>query len=173
MHILQHIFRGSHVLCNSFITIDPGESLIRDGDVTITLSTFIDDSSHIVIIWLYLQSSLDAERFLARRNLFVAQKGVTETIASKFRLSTKLVYYDSRYLEDPTDFFAKNIRVKSCIYDTVRRQCMEGLADQIIIPLNPPLRRNKLNTYCPAWSLHLKKSSRKQIFPTCQNIAGM
>ena len=172
IYILLQLCLVAQILCDSFIKIDPQGSALTDNNVRITVSMSFADSSCILIFLLYLQSSFGADRLISKRNLTIDQKSINRTVIENFEISKRYSYHDKRQLENPTDYYAKHIKVKACIYSKLQQWCIKELSDEIVLSLNSPWRRKDLHIPCPAWFVQLKLFSTKQEIPQCQNHAG-
>ena len=160
------------IQCDSFIKIESEGSALTDNNVKITVSLSVADSSYILVFLLYLQSSFGTDKLIKKQNLTIDQKSINITVVENFEISKRYTYHDIRQLENPTDYYAKNIKVKACIYDKLQRWCIKELSDEIMLSLNSPWRRKELHVPCPSWFVKLKLFSTKQEIPQCQNHAG-
>ena len=172
LYIVLQYFLVDQILCDSFIKIDPNTSVIVDNNVTIAVSLMVKDSSHMLVVWLYLQSSVGSEKLIAKGHLPINERNTILTLDADFQISKQYAYFDSRNSEIPTDYFAQNIRVHACIYDKTARLCIDELSDEIVLALNSPWRRKELQAYCSAWDLQLKTLYSHQHIPQCENLAG-
>ena len=172
VHVVLQIFLACQFSCDPFVKIDSHGSALTNDNIEVTVSFVAKDSSHILVISLYLQSSLGEEKVISKRNFSIDHGDALITLATNFQIRKRYMYFDSRLPKDPTDYFARNIRVKVCIYHKITKNCIKELSDELILTLNSPWRRKEVQTYCPAWSLKLKTVIHQQHVPKCQDIAG-
>lgn len=166
-------FTAGEILDDSFLRIDSQSSILIDDHLTISILTAVSDKSYPLIIWLYMESSLSNEVFLGKMEFSIANANVNETVIAVFKISHRLSHFDSRRLENPTDFFAKNLKAKACIFDPLTKLCHEQLTEEAIFPLVSPWRRKELHTFTASWSLQAKILSQQRKVPQCHgDVAG-
>lgn len=169
--VFQYMLAGK--ILGDFLKIKSDSTVVLDDKFMVTIEVAVADPSGPLLVWFYLQSSIGPDTLLATRYYeLISLTKDNSTVVTNITISKRWTSFDSRHLDDPTDYFAKNFKAKACMFYTMTASCSEELSDEVIVPLSPPWRRKEIKTYCPAWSLHVKMASQMRSTPQCAHSIG-
>eukprot|EP00794_Sanderia_malayensis_P011435 gene11437-12631_t len=87
------------------------------------------------------------------------------------KVSQRLVYFDSRKLDNPTDFFATKVVICACLTQEIYiHGCNQNETVELQLPLLHPSARKEKPSYTVGWELWLKKQLYIQYHQVCQMI---
>ena len=154
-----------------FLQIEQQDTILT-GDVleVAIIAKLTEEQQNTLSVWLHLES-IGKSRLLGTKK-FPTSNDKAETFVVHFRIPHYIVYFDSRNFENPTDYFAKSLKITACILNESNKLLSYSLIKRLNFPLRRPWDRVELPTYTPAWDLKLKTVMESKRIGYCKSIAG-
>lgn len=167
-------FQSIFALSNDriFLQIEEQDTILTGDILEVAITAkLVEEQQNALSIWLHMERIEGKARLLGTKK-FQASNDKAETFVVHFRIPHYIVYFDSRNFENPTDYFAKSLKITACILNESNKLLSYDLIKRLNYPLKRPWDRVELPTYTQAWDLRLKSILESKRIGYCKDIAG-